>query len=220
LFSNSVNSQKLKLEWLWQYTNHQIILSMKNILIYCGSSYGNNEIYIQTAQKVGETLAKQNLRLVYGGGSAGLMGTTADAVLANGGEVVGIIPSFMEAWEVQHKNLTETIVVESMHVRKQLMADRADAIIALPGGWGTLDELFEILTWRQIGLHSMPIGLLNTNGFYDDLLKMLDKMAAEGFVREANTKFLIIDNDIDSLLEKLRNDSTEGEIIGKRIERA
>lgn len=193
---------------------------MKNILIYCGSSYGNNEIYIQTAQKVGETLAKQNLRLVYGGGSAGLMGTTADAVLANGGEVVGIIPSFMEAWEVQHKNLTETIVVESMHVRKQLMADRADAIIALPGGWGTLDELFEILTWRQIGLHSMPIGLLNTNGFYDDLLKMLDKMAAEGFVREANTKFLIIDNDIDSLLEKLRNDSTEGEIIGKRIERA
>lgn len=193
---------------------------MKNILIYCGSSYGNNELYKQTAQKVGETLAKQNLRLVYGGGSAGLMGTTADAVLANGGEVVGIIPSFMEAWEVQHKNLTETIVVESMHVRKQLMADRADAIIALPGGWGTLDELFEILTWRQIGLHSMPIGLLNTNGFYDDLLKMLDKMAAEGFVREANTKFLIIDNDIDSLLEKLRNDSTEGEIIGKRIERA
>ncbi|MEA5140765.1 LOG family protein [Arcicella rigui] len=193
---------------------------MKNILIYCGSSYGNNEIYNQTAQKVGETLAKQNLRLIYGGGSAGLMGTTADAVLANGGEVIGIIPSFMEAWEVQHKNLTETIVVESMHVRKQLMADRADAIIALPGGWGTLDELFEILTWRQIGLHSMPIGLLNTNGFYDDLLKMLDKMAAEGFVREANTKFLIIDDNIDSLLEKLRNDNTEGEIIGKRIERA
>lgn len=210
----------LKLGRLGLYTNHQIILSMKNILIYCGSSYGNNEIYKQTAQKVGETLAKQNLRLVYGGGSAGLMGTTADAVLANGGEVVGIIPSFMEAWEVQHKNLTETIVVESMHVRKQLMADRADAIIALPGGWGTLDELFEILTWRQIGLHNMPIGLLNTNGFYDDLLKMLDKMAAEGFVREANTKFLIIDDNIDSLLEKLRNDNTEGEIIGKRIERA
>lgn len=210
----------LKLGRLCLYTNHQIIISMKNILIYCGSSYGNNEIYNQTAQKVGETLAKQNLRLIYGGGSAGLMGTTADAVLANGGEVIGIIPSFMEAWEVQHKNLTETIVVESMHVRKQLMADRADAIIALPGGWGTLDELFEILTWRQIGLHSMPIGLLNTNGFYDDLLKMLDKMAAEGFVREANTKFLIIDDNIDSLLEKLRNDNTEGEIIGKRIERA
>lgn len=210
----------LKLVRLGLYTNHQIILSMKNILIYCGSSYGNNEIYKQTAQKVGETLAKQNLRLVYGGGSAGLMGTIADAVLANGGEVVGIIPSFMEAWEVQHKNLTETIVVESMHVRKQLMADRADAVIALPGGWGTLDELFEILTWRQIGLHNIPIGLLNTNGFYDDLLKMLDKMAAEGFVREANTKFLIIDDNIDSLLEKLRNDNTEGEIIGKRIERA
>jgi uncharacterized protein (TIGR00730 family) len=193
---------------------------MKNILIYCGSSYGRNEIYNQTAQKVGEALAKQDLRLIYGGGSAGLMGTTADAVLANGGEVIGIIPSFMEAWEVQHKNLTECIVVESMHVRKQLMAEKADAVIALPGGWGTFDELFEILTWRQIGLHRMPIGLLNTNGFYDDLLKMLDKMVTEGFVREANSKFLIIDDNIDSLIEKLHNDSTEGEIIGKHIERA
>lgn len=193
---------------------------MKNVLVYCGSSFGRNEIYQSTAKNLGKLLAQQSLRLVYGGGSGGLMGVVADAVLENGGEVTGIIPSFMEAWEVQHKGLTECIVVDSMHVRKQLMAERADAVIALPGGWGTLDELFEILTWRQIGLHKMPIGLLNTNGFYDDLLVMLDKMVTEGFVREANAKFLIIDDNIESLLEKLRNDSYEGELIGKRIDKA
>jgi len=193
---------------------------MKNILVYCGSSFGRNEIYKSTANNLGEVLAKQSLRLIYGGGSGGLMGVVADAVLENGGEVTGIIPSFMEEWEVQHKGLTECIVVDSMHVRKQLMAEKADAVIALPGGWGTLDELFEILTWRQIGLHKMPIGLLNTNGFYDDLIVMLNKMVTEGFVREANAKFLIIDDNIDSLIEKLRNDSYEGELIGKMINKA
>jgi len=193
---------------------------MKNILIYCGSSYGTNEIYNKTAQRVGEVLAKQDLRMIYGGGKAGLMGTVADAVLENGGEVIGIIPSFMEVWEVQHTGLTECIVVESMHVRKQLMAERANGVVALPGGWGTLDELFEILTWRQIGLHRMPVGLLNTNGFYDDLIMMMNKMVSEGFVRAVNLNFLIIDDNIESLLEKMRNDATEGEIIGKRIERA
>ncbi|MEA5427058.1 LOG family protein [Arcicella lustrica] len=193
---------------------------MKNVLVYCGSSFGRNEIYKSTAKNLGEVLAKQSLRLIYGGGSGGLMGVVADAVLENGGEVTGIIPSFMEKWEVQHKGLTECIVVDSMHVRKQLMAEKADAVIALPGGWGTLDELFEILTWRQIGLHKMPIGLLNTNGFYDDLIVMLNKMVTEGFVREANAKFLIIDDNIDSLIEKLRNDSYEGELIGKMINKA
>ena len=193
---------------------------MKNILIYCGSSYGTNEIYNKTAKQVGEVLAKQDLRMIYGGGKAGLMGTVADAVLENGGEVIGIIPSFMEVWEVQHTGLTECIVVESMHVRKQLMAERANGVVALPGGWGTLDELFEILTWRQIGLHRMPVGLLNTNGFYDDLIMMMNKMVSEGFVRAVNLNFLIIDDNIESLLEKMRNDATEGEIIGKRIERA
>ena len=193
---------------------------MKNILVYCGSSFGRNEIYKSTAKNLGRLLAKQSLRLIYGGGSGGLMGVVADAVLENGGEVTGIIPSFMEEWEVQHKGLTECIVVDSMHVRKQLMAEKADAVIALPGGWGTLDELFEILTWRQIGLHKMPIGLLNTNGFYDDLIVMLNKMVTEGFVREANAKFLIIDDNIDSLIEKLRNDSYEGELIGKMINKA
>lgn len=193
---------------------------MKNVLVYCGSSFGRNEIYKSTAKNLGEVLAKQSLRLIYGGGSGGLMGVVADAVLENGGEVTGIIPSFMEEWEVQHKGLTECIVVDSMHIRKQLMAEKADAVIALPGGWGTLDELFEILTWRQIGLHKMPIGLLNTNGFYDDLIVMLDKMVTEGFVREANAKFLIIDDNIDSLIEKLRNDSHEGELIGKMINKA
>ncbi|MES2519529.1 MAG: TIGR00730 family Rossman fold protein [Bacteroidota bacterium] len=193
---------------------------MKNILIYCGSSAGHNEIYKKTATQVGETLAKQGLSLVYGGGSVGLMGTVADAILANGGEAIGVIPSFMEPWEVQHKGLTECIVTETMHTRKQIMAEKSDAVIALPGGWGTLDELFEILTWRQLGLHKMPIGVLNTNGFYDDLLKMLEKMVSEGFLKDANLKFLIIDDNIESLLEKLKNDSSEGELVGKWIGRA
>lgn len=193
---------------------------MKNILIYCGSSAGYNEIYRQTATEIGQILAKKKLTLIYGGGSVGLMGITADAVLNNGGEVIGIIPSFMEAWEVQHKGLTECIVVESMHARKQLMADKSDAVIALPGGWGTLDELFEILTWRQIGLHAMPIGLLNINGFYNPLLAMLEKMVEEGFVKEANYKMLIVDDNIESLLEKLNNDSSQGELVGKWIGRA
>jgi uncharacterized protein (TIGR00730 family) len=193
---------------------------LKNILIYCGSSTGHNEIYKTTAKKVGETLANQGLSLVYGAGSVGLMGTVADAVLANGGEVIGVIPSFMEPWEVQHKGLTECIVTETMHTRKQIMAEKADAVIALPGGWGTLDELFEILTWRQLGLHQMPIGILNTNGFYDDLLVMLKKMVSEGFVKEINLEMLIVDDDIESLLDKLRNDASEVELVGKWIDKA
>jgi uncharacterized protein (TIGR00730 family) len=126
----------------------------------------------------------------------------------------------MEPWEVQHKGLTECIVTETMHTRKQIMAEKSDAVIALPGGWGTLDELFEILTWRQLGLHKMPIGVLNTNGFYDDLLKMLEKMVSEGFLKEANLQMLIVDDNIESLLEKLKNDSSEGELVGKWIGRA
>ena len=193
---------------------------MKNILIYCGSSAGYNEIYKNTATQVGKILANQGLSLIYGGGSVGLMGTVADAILANGGEAIGVIPSFMEPWEVQHKGLTECIVTDSMHTRKQLMAEKSDAVIALPGGWGTLDELFEILTWRQLGLHKMPIGILNINGFYDHLLVMLEKMVSEGFVKEANLKMLIVDDDIESLLEKLRNDVSEGELVGKWLGRA
>jgi len=193
---------------------------LKNILIYCGSSIGQNEVYKNTATEVGKTLAHLGLTLIYGGGSVGLMGKVADAILANGGEAIGVIPAFMEPWEVQHKGLTECIVTESMHARKQLMAVKSDAVIALPGGWGTMDELFEILTWRQLGLHKMPIGILNTNGFYDDLLIMLKKMVTEGFVKEANLDMLIVDNDIESLLEKLRKDVSEGELVGKWIGRA
>lgn len=193
---------------------------MKNILIYCGSSAGHNEIYKTIATHVGKTLASQGLNLVYGGGSVGLMGTVADAILANGGEAIGVIPSFMESWEVQHKGLTECIVTQTMHTRKQIMAEKSDAVIALPGGWGTLDELFEILTWRQLGLHKMPVGILNTNGFYDPMMIMLEKMVAEGFVKEANLKMLIVDDNIESLLEQLRNDISEGELVGKWLGRA
>ena len=126
----------------------------------------------------------------------------------------------MEPWEVQHKGLTECIVTDTMHTRKQIMAEKSDAVIALPGGWGTLDELFEILTWRQLGLHKMPVGILNINGFYDPMLVMLQKMVSEGFVKEANLKMVIVDDNIESLLEKLRNDVSEGVLVGKWLGRA
>jgi uncharacterized protein (TIGR00730 family) len=154
---------------------------MKNILVYCGASVGFDEIYKNTAIAAGKLLVEKNKTLVYGAGSVGIMGIIADAVLENGGEVIGVIPSFMEKFEVQHKGLTQIHVVETMHQRKQLMAEISDAVVALPGGWGTLDELFEILTWKQLGLHQMPVGLLNVNGFYDPLIEMIHKMVKEGF---------------------------------------
>jgi uncharacterized protein (TIGR00730 family) len=192
---------------------------MKNILVYCGSSGGINEIYKQNATELGKVFAEKGVRLIYGGGSVGLMGTIADAVLANAGEVVGVIPSFMEPWEVQHKGLTEIHVVESMHIRKAIMAEMSDAVIAMPGGWGTLDELFEILTWRQLGLHEMPIGILNVNGFFDDLLKMIQKMVTEGFLKEINLNMFVVDASPEGLMEKLENYIPQGEVVGKWVER-
>ncbi len=192
---------------------------MKNILVYCGSSSGGNEIYKQNATELGRIFAESGIKLIYGGGSVGLMGTIADAVLANAGEVVGVIPSFMEPWEVQHKGLTEIHVVESMHIRKAIMAEMSDAVIAMPGGWGTLDELFEILTWRQLGLHEMPIGILNVNGFFDDLLKMIQKMVTEGFLKDVNLNMFVVDASPKGLMEKLSNYIPQGEVVGKWIGR-
>jgi uncharacterized protein (TIGR00730 family) len=141
--------------------------------------------------------------MVYGGGQVGLMGIVADAVLQNGGKVTGITPEFLADREVHHHHLSEMIVVKTMHERKQMMADLADAFIAMPGGLGTLDELFEILTWHQLHLHRKPIGLLNVNGFFTPLLAMLDAMVKEGFLHEANRSILIDDEDPHILIEKL-----------------
>lgn len=178
---------------------------MKNIAVYCGSSTGTKEIYKKTAEKVGEYFANNKIKLVYGAGSVGLMGISADAALANAGEVIGIIPQFLMDLEVGHKSLTELHITENMHERKMKMCQIADGIIALPGGYGTLDELFEMLTWSQLGLHEMPIGLLNVNGFYDPLLKMIQNMVDEGFLKKENQTLLIVAKTIESLIEKMKS---------------
>ncbi len=178
---------------------------MKNIAVYCGSSTGTNEIYTQSAIKVGRYLAQNNITLVYGAGSVGLMGIVANEALSNNGKVVGVIPQFLMDLEVGHKGLTELYITQNMHERKMKMAELADGIIALPGGYGTLDEFFEMLTWSQLGLHEMPIGILNVNGFYDPLLAMVQKMVDEGFLKKQNQDLIIVDDNIESLIEKMKS---------------
>ncbi len=178
---------------------------MKSILVYCGANEGSNPVYKTTAHLVGKTLAEQQIRVIYGGGSIGLMGAVADGALSSGGDVLGIIPNFIDAWEVGHKALPEMINVETMHERKALMEKVTDGIIALPGGYGTFDELFEMLAWSQLRLHAKPIGLLNTNGFYDHLLLFLDRVVADGFLRQENRDLLLVDEDINGLLAKMQN---------------
>ncbi|MDI9868517.1 LOG family protein [Flectobacillus roseus] len=193
---------------------------MKNILVYCGASVGFDEIYKNTAIAAGKLLVEKNKTLVYGAGSVGIMGIIADAVLENGGEVIGVIPSFMEKFEVQHKGLTQIHIVETMHQRKQLMAEISDAVVALPGGWGTLDELFEILTWKQLGLHQMPVGLLNVNGFYDPLIEMIHKMVKEGFLKQTNLDMLMIDDNLESLLNRMEQAEYPDFPVGKWVNKA
>jgi uncharacterized protein (TIGR00730 family) len=176
---------------------------MKAILVYCGANSGTKPIYKEAAENLGKTLAINQIRLIYGGGSVGLMGIIADSVLAYGGQVTGIIPNFLDRMEVGHKSLPEMHKVETMHERKALMEKLCDGIITLPGGYGSMDELFEILSWSQLGLHHKPIGLLNLNGFYDHLLKQLDVMVEEGFLKSENRDLVIVSGNIDDLLQKM-----------------
>ncbi len=157
------------------------------IAVFCGASRGNDPEILAQAAAMGRLLAQRGLGIVYGGGHVGLMGVVADAALAEGGEVIGVIPGFMTAKELAHQRLTELIVVRDMHERKMRMHELSQAVIALPGGFGTLDELFELLTWRQLGLHAKPIGLLNVKGFYDPLLEQMARMEREGFLH-GNTR--------------------------------
>jgi uncharacterized protein (TIGR00730 family) len=177
---------------------------MKSVAVFCGSSSGKDPIYRSRAAMLGATLAQQNIRIIYGGAKVGLMGAVADAALSAGGKVVGVIPRFLRSKEVAHGALTELILVESMHDRKTKMHDLCDGIIALPGGFGTLEELFEILTWAQLGLHKKPIGLLDVNGFYSDLKKLLESMVNEGFLKEINYNMLLISDDIKELLSQMK----------------
>ena len=174
-----------------------------SICVFCGSSTGQRPAYVQAARVVGETLARRHIRLVYGGGKVGLMGQMADAALAAGGTVVGVIPGRLADREVAHEGLDELHVVETMHARKALMADLSDAFIALPGGFGTLDEFFEIVTWAQLGFHSKPVGLLNVEGFFDPVLSFVDHAIQEGFVRVEQRKLILVAGSIEELLDRL-----------------
>ena len=168
--------------------------------MYCGASKGNQPIYATQAQALVRVLSENNITLINGGGSVGLMGVMADEMLKHNGKVIGVIPSFMMPWEVGHTEITELIQVKDMHARKMKMMELSDGFIALPGGMGTLEELFEVLCWAQLKLHTKPIGLLNTAGFFDPLLKMLDQMVNRGFLNKNNRSLLICEENPEALI--------------------
>lgn len=188
---------------------------MKNITVFCGSSFGSDPIFEEQATLLGQTLANQNIQLVYGGSNTGLMKAVADGALNEGGKVTGVLPHFLQSKEIAHKNLTELILVETMHERKTKMNELCDGVIVLPGGYGTLEEFFEMITWAQLGLHKKPIGILNINGFYDDLIRLVQTMVDKGFLKQINRDMLLISDNIDELLEKMRN--YEAPSVGKWI---
>ncbi len=174
------------------------------ITVFCGSSSGTEEIYTQQATLLGQILAEQGIGLVYGGANVGLMGAVANGALQAGGKVIGVLPRFLQTKEIAHTGLTELVVVETMHERKSKMNDLCDGVIALPGGYGTMEELFEMLTWAQLGLHKKPIGLLNVAGFYDSLAALVQNMVQKGLLKEVNRQMLMIDSHINSLLAQMK----------------
>lgn len=176
---------------------------MKYISVFCGSSSGNEGIFVEQAALLGQVIARRGYGVVYGGAHVGLMGAVANGALSEGGEVIGVIPGFLKKKELQHHKLSRMYVVETMHERKALMNKLSDGIIALPGGYGTLEELFEMLTWAQLALHKKPIGLLNVDGFYEPLIAMSQKMIEKGFLKDEYKNLLLIDDDSDGLLDKM-----------------
>ena len=179
--------------------------SINSLCVYCGSSAGRQERYTASALALAESLVSRNIKLVYGGASIGIMGKVADQVLKLGGQVIGVIPKALAHKEVAHQHLTELHVTQSMHERKMLMAELSDGFIALPGGIGTLEELFEIWTWAQLGFHAKPCGLLNVAGYYDDLIKFLDHVLAEQFVQPHHRAILMVEQRPEALIERYLN---------------
>lgn len=177
---------------------------MKRIAVFCGSSSGTDKAFEATARKLGLKLAFENIGLVYGGAMVGLMGAVADGVLEGSGTVIGVLPSFLNAKEIAHYELTQLILVGTLHERKTRMNDLSDGVIALPGGFGTLEEFFEMLTWGQLGLHKKPMGLLNVNGYYDELIGFLDTMVQRGLLKQINRSMVLISDDIDDLLTQMK----------------
>lgn len=180
------------------------MIDLKSICVYCGSSEGSDKDIISQAQVLGKTLAKRDITVVYGAAKIGIMGTVAQAALDQGGNVIGVIPKFLMIKEVVHTGLTELIVNDTMHERKMKLQALSDGFITLPGGFGTMEELFEVLTWSQLALHQKPVGLLNVNGFYDDLLSALKNMVDKGFLKQENLEILLVDTTVDGLLAQMQ----------------
>lgn len=178
---------------------------MKSIAIFCGANFNGDPVLKEAVELLTEVMADRNISLVFGGGKVGMMGLLADNILERGGKAIGVIPRFLMDKEVGHTGLTELHIVDTMHQRKQLMNDLCDGIIMLPGGFGTLEEFFEVLTWLQLGLHSKPIGILNVNGFYDLLLKQMDVMVEQQFLKPANRKLVITSGDPIELISLMEN---------------
>jgi uncharacterized protein (TIGR00730 family) len=178
---------------------------MKAVCVYCGSSPGASPVYTDAAKAFGRALVAANLGLVYGGGKVGLMGVIADTVMAEGGNAIGVIPELLVNKEVGHEGLSELHVVPDMHQRKKMMADLSDAFVALPGGAGTLEELFEVFTWAQLGYHRKPVAVLNIDGFYDPLITLLKHTVSEGFMRQTYLDMLLIDSDPAALIAKMQH---------------
>jgi uncharacterized protein (TIGR00730 family) len=190
------------------------------LAIYCGSAPGNDPAFISTAYQAGQALAHRGIRIVYGGGGVGMMGALADGALSSGGRVTGVIPEFLNTRELQHPDVKDMIVVQTMHERKLRMVEEAQGFIALPGGFGTLDELFEVLTWAQLGIHSHAVGLLNVGGFFDGILQCLDHMVAQGFLMASDRQRLIAAADIDTLIDRMADWQPPSEIkfsLAKRV---
>ncbi len=190
---------------------------MKRVLVFCGSSPGGLPQYVERAEELGRLLASRGLEVVYGGASVGLMGALADSALAAGGAVIGVIPTRLVEHEIAHAGLTKLHVVETMHARKALMAELSDAVIALPGGTGTLDELFELFTWKQLGLHRKPMGLLDVAGYWQPLLALLEHAVNERFLRSEHLDSLLVERDAGALLDRLA--SYEHRAVDKWLDR-
>ncbi len=177
---------------------------MNKITVFCGSSFGNDSEFEIKANELGQKLAKEKITLVYGGANVGLMGAVANGALSEKGHVIGVLPEFLASKELAHKSIPELIIVETMHERKTKMNELCDGAIALPGGFGTLEELFEMLTWGQLGLHKKPIGILNINGYYNDLINLLEAMVNKGLLKEVNRQMLLVSNSVDDLLKQMK----------------
>ncbi len=176
---------------------------MKSITVFCGASEGNNPLYKEVGYRTGKLLASRSIEVVFGGGKIGIMGAVADGALSQGGIVTGVIPKFLSTKEVTHYDVTNLHVVDSMHERKMLMHRLSHGVMALPGGYGTLDELFEILTWEQLGMHEHPIGLLNVNGYFDHLVNFVHHMCSEGFLTTTIRDLILVDDDANRLIDRM-----------------